>query len=368
MLPLFAFAVPAVRLFFLSLGLGMVCLASLFGDEPRAKKSLYFPVAGQEWSTVDPEAVGWDKGELDVALEFAIQNRSTGVVVLHDGKIMAERYRDLDRVPAELKQRLIVRTDDRGRAIEDVASCQKSVVSVLVGMAKYKQLLELDASVGTYLGSGWSKASLEQESQIQIRHLLTMTSGLTEQGAFQAAAGTRWKYNTGMYAKLMDVLSKVTNKDRNQLTREWLTEPLGMSDSDWVKRKLVGARTTNQYGFATSARDLARFGLLMLADGNWDGNVLVHDKQYLSESITTSQKQNPFYGYLWWLNRNEFEPNGQKPVLAAPRDMFVAKGKGNRRCWVVPSLGLVVTRLGAPPPDARTFDQEFWKRLMRAKP
>ena len=143
---------------------------------------------------------------------------------------MAERYRDLDHVPAELKQRLIVRTDDRGRAVEDVASCQKSVVSVLVGMAKYKQLIELDASVGTYLGRGWSNASLEHESQIQIRHLLTMTSGLTEQGTFQAAAGTRWEYNTGMYAKLVDVLSKVTNKDRNQLTREWLTEPLGMSD------------------------------------------------------------------------------------------------------------------------------------------
>ncbi|MDG2221045.1 MAG: serine hydrolase [Rubripirellula sp.] len=342
-------------------------MSSLFGDEPQAKSSLYFPPAGQQWSTVDPQSVGWDKTGLDAALEYAIRNRSTGVVVLLDGKIMAERYRDLDRLPAEWKQRIIVRTDERGRGIEDVASCQKSVVSVLVGIAKHKQLVKLDDPVGKYLGSGWSNASVEQESAIKIRHLLTMTSGLTERGTFEADAGTRWKYNTAMYAKLMDVLEKVTSKARNPLTKEWLTEPLGMADSDWVKRNVAGTRTTNQYGFATSARDLARFGLLMLADGDWDGNVLVQDKQYLSKAITTSQKQNPFYGFLWWLNHSELQPNGKKPIQSAPRDMFVAKGKGIRRCWVVPSLGLVVTRLGAPPTNAKAFDQEFWKRLMQAK-
>ena len=64
------------------------------------------------------------------------------------------------------------------------------------------------------------------------------------------------------------------------------------------------------------------------------------------ELRTSSQKLNPFYGYLWWLNCNANATKGARRLETAPSDMFSANGALNRRCFVVPSLQLVVTRLG----------------------
>ena len=75
---------------------------------------------------------------------------------------------------------------------------------------------------------------------------------------------------------------------------------------------------------------------------------------------------NPSYGYLWWVNRNAYAPNRPSRIAIAPKDMFSANGALNRRCFVVPSLQLVVTRLGAALDDGRSFDRKFWRLLMDA--
>ncbi|MBK8965915.1 MAG: hypothetical protein IPM36_04400 [Lewinellaceae bacterium] len=53
------------------------------------------------------------------------------------------------------------------------------------------------------------------------------------------------------------------------------------------------------------ARDMARFGLLTLAKGIWDGDTLLHDQQYQFDMVHSSQNLNKSYGYLWWLNGQE---------------------------------------------------------------
>ena len=103
---------------------------------------------------------------------------------------------------------------------------------MLVGIAQEKGLLKIDDRVDKYLGTGWSKAAPGQEKAITIRHLITMSSGLTERGAFEAKAGSKWRYNTGVYAKSMDALAKAAGIDRHELTRKWLTQPLGRADSN----------------------------------------------------------------------------------------------------------------------------------------
>jgi len=154
----------------------------LWADELPSESSLYFPPNQGTWETVQPEQVGWDGAKLQKALDYAGENRSSGVVILHKGKILAEQYFEAQGMKSvKLRQRVLGK-DKAGHAIEDVASVQKSITSILVGIAQQKGLLKIDDPVSQYLGAGWSRATREQEQAITIRHLITMTSGLTDRG------------------------------------------------------------------------------------------------------------------------------------------------------------------------------------------
>ena len=80
-----------------------------------------------------------------------------------------------------------------------MASAQKSVVAVLVGIAQERGLLRLDDPVTKHLGRGWSNASPQEEQAISVQHLLNMSSGLATDMSFQAEPGTTWLYNTPAY-------------------------------------------------------------------------------------------------------------------------------------------------------------------------
>ena len=331
---------------------------------------LYFPAEQDKWERVDPADVGWDKAKLDMALNFASENNSSGVVVLYRGRILAEEYWEPKK--SLRYQSMVYGEDVKGHALEDVASVQKSVAAILLGVALDKNLVKLDDQVEKHLGQGWSNASRESESKITLRHLITMTTGLTDRLEFSAPAGTKWKYNTNAYSRIVNVMESASKLDRNELTRQWFG-PIGMKDSRWTVRRFArDDPKTNRHGFVTSARDLGRFGLLILANGKWNGKTVVKDTDYLRAMTQPSQKLNPSYGYLWWLN-------GQSQILRAgrglrsgsllpdaPKDLVAGLGALGRKVYVVPSLHLVVTRLGDAP--GAKFDEQFWKRLMAAAP
>ena len=115
---------------------------------------------------------------------------------------------------------------------------------------------------------------------------------------------------------------------------------------------------------------------MVLAGGTWNGKVIVSDKAYLADSVKPSQKMNPAYGYLWWLNSSSrpLASNGQRRsrnlVPSAPADLFAAQGALGRRLWVVRSLGIVAVRLGDDPRASGRgdFDRLFWKALVEAIP
>lgn len=338
-----------------------------------SESDLYFPPSGAQWETVAPSRAGFDAEKLNAALAYAGRNKSSGVVVLWKGRLLAEKYWPMTRANgASLRYLGGVRgRDAQGRAIEDVASVQKSVAATLVGMAKERGLIDIEKPVSDYLGKGWSEPKPGQEAKITIRHLLTMTSGLNDKLQFIAPPGRRWQYNSTAYSRSRDCVAKAAEKPANAVTKEWLTGRIGMNDSSW-KQRPGAARDPqqNQLGFATSARDLARFGLLILAEGKWNDNVVIADKEYLNDMLTPSQKLNPAYGYLWWLNGQKFALRGRRRVPGptipnAPKDLVAANGALGRKCWIVPSLDLVVTRLGDQPTD-RGFDNQFWKLMMEA--
>tara|TARA_R110002049_G_scaffold72490_6_gene187416 strand:- start:110900 stop:111976 length:1077 start_codon:yes stop_codon:yes gene_type:complete len=354
------------RILIASILISMIAVA-LRADE------LYFP--GDTWDTVAPADVNWNGRKIDRAIDFAMKRRSSSVVILHGGKIMAERHSEVK--DASPRYRFgVTGKSAAGHVIEDVASAQKSVVSFLVGIAIDKGLIAIDDPVDKHLGTGWSRATETQESAITVRHLISMTSGLDEKLQYTEPPGSKWMYNSSAYAKSLSCLEAASGLTANELTSQWLLQKVQMNDSRWTTRqfaKLVN-KEANANGFATTARDLARFGLLVQAQGKWKDSVVLADKAYLKDSISPSQKLKPSYGYLWWLNDqavvDRTGKRAARPMIpTAPADLVAAKGALGRKCYVVPSLNLVVTRLGDDPnaPGRKNFDTEFWRLLMESQ-
>lgn len=334
---------------------------------------LYFPPDNGEWENVSPESAGWNADLLDAALDVAGSRDSSGVVILHKGRIMAERYWDAPQVAAY--QQLLTGYDDLGHALEDVASAQKSVVATLTGMAQERGYLSIDDSVTDYLGAGWSQASPEQERAITIRHLLTMTSGLATDFSYEAEPGSKWLYNTPVYHALMPTLMAATGLSRNQLTVGWISAPLGMHNTAWTPRPWADAAIA--VGLSTTAREMARFGLMIQAGGRWGDEVIIADQSYLDEMLSPSQSLNPAYGFLWWINGQDsaLDPSARARrsegalIPSAPADLVAMQGAGDRKLYLVPSLNLVITRLGyTGAKDGVSFNEAFWEALMKAAP
>ena len=313
----------------------------------------------------------WDQAPLEAALTYAQDQGSSALIVVDHGTTIAERYWSVAAGSGSPYTAMLWGRTEDGAPIEDIASMQKSIVSVLVGIAVDQRLVDLDAPVSTYLDAGWSKATGDLESKITIRHLLSMTSGLSPALEYQAPAGTVWLYNTTAYSRLVGVLEAVTGDDIGRLTTRWLTEPTGMNDTAWRPRPwFTPGMDANPIGLYTTARDLVRFGELMLAGGVWQGRRLVTE-DYLKAAVEPSQSLNPAYGLLWWLNgfplRATPDATGHAALApAAPGDMYAAQGFLGRKVYVVPCLDLVVVRLGDAP-DA-DFNQRFWELLMAAAP
>lgn len=130
-------------------------------------------------------------------------------------------------------------------------------------------------------------------------------------------------------------------------------------------------------GLRLTPRDLARFGLLALADGHWGARRVVPEA-YVGSALASSQRMNPSYGLLWWLNgkaSHQLPGLAPRPIAgpiipSAPPDTVAALGAGDQKIYVVPSLRLVVVRQGyrASAPGELEFDEEWWRVLRRAAP
>ena len=321
---------------------------------------LYFPPLKGAWEKVSPEQAEWNAAKLKKAMEYAGNQNSSGVVILYRGRILAEQYWKIESKASPAYQNLLIDTTSDGRAIEDVASVQKSVISFLAAIAREQGKLDLNRTVADYLGKGWSKATPKQEEKIAVRHLMAMTSGLNEALEYRHPAGNVWQYNTRAYSKMIPILTNITGMSIKQLTYKWLTAPTGMRESRWEPRPWVQNRyAADTTGFATSARDLARFGLLVLAEGRWGGQAVLKDSRFLRAALQPSQHLKPSYGLLWWLISPSWFPQ-------APGNAFAAMGRLSRIVCIVPSRQLVFTRLGDQ--ANRNFLPDFWILLSAAMP
>ncbi len=319
----------------------------------------YFPpLAGNAWDTVNPSSLGWCSQKLDTLHSYLEARHSKSFIILHKGKIADERYMNGFKADSSWYW----------------ASASKSLVAFLVGMAQDDGLLNINDKASDYLGVGWTVAPKAKEDLITVRHQLTMTTGLDYNVSDQNCtmdtcldylqdAGTHWYYYNAPYRLVQDVLSNATGKGMNVLTTQKLYSSTGISGF-WFSKI-----------FFSNARSMARFGLLNLSKGKWDGTQTLQDTAYFNAMVRPSQSLNSAYGYLWWLNGqstykqpgSDIVFNGQM-VPAAPADMYMAAGKNDQRIYVVPSMDVVVVRQGeeayASLPALSAFDNELWELLM----
>jgi CubicO group peptidase (beta-lactamase class C family) len=118
---------------------------------------------------------------------------------------------------------------------------------------------------------------------------------------------------------------------------------------------------------------MARFGLLALANGNWNGQT-IFNQPYHTSATNTSQNINMAYGYLWWLNgkssfhlpQSQLQFNGSI-ITTAPADMYCALGKNDQKIYVVPSRKLVIIRMGEATDSSNlaisNFDEVLWQKI-----
>ncbi len=304
---------------------------------------------------------------LDDVVADADRHGTTDLVVVHDSTTVVEHVGPLD----ETTRGVLHGTTADGRPIQDVASAQKSVVAVLVGMAVWRGVLDLDDPVRRHLGDDWDPA-------VTLRHLLTMTSGLAEDLTVVAPPGARWDYNLGAaYHSTKRVLAAAAGTTLDDLTRDWLTTPLGMDDSAWVPRTWIDGlpeafRPSFEYpdgtpveAFVTTGRDLARLGEAIRTASP------PIDPAFAAAMGRPSQALNPAYGLLWWSNGGDWALAPKQPERIegpwfpdVPTDASFALGMGDRMVAVVPSLGLVVVRLGAPAGGAAAAGSSFLRDLL----
>lgn len=335
---------------------------------PTVDPDLYFPPLNtDEWESISPAELGWKEEEIPALLQLLENNDSRAFLLLKDGKIAIEAY---------FGRNLINTADFTQHTLWYWASAGKTLTAFTVGMAQEEGFLDIQDKSSDYLGEGWTSLTPEQEAEIKVWNQLTMTCGLDDGVAnsnsfeaedliFKSNPGDRWAYHNAPYTLLDQVVESAVGEDFDTYFNKVLKDKIGM-DGNWLW-------TNGNHVYFSSARSMARFGLLIQNRGSWEETSIMTDDVYFQEMITTSQEINPSYGYLWWLNGKEsfMLPQSQQVFNgnlhpAAPADMISAIGKNSQYLSIIPSKGLVMVRLGGNPEEALVpllFQEEIWEQL-----
>jgi CubicO group peptidase (beta-lactamase class C family) len=355
-----------IQLFKLTLIL--ILLQSCSKNEAEDNNIMYFPPKGSDtWETISPTSLGWNTSEIPGLLDLLENNKTRAFILLKDGKIVMEQY---------FGNNLTGTVPFGKNTLWYWASAGKTLTAFTIGKAQEDGYLNITDKSSDYLGTGWSSLPSEKESMITVRHHLTMTTGLDDGVAdnhnflpqdliYKQDAGTRWAYHNGPYTLLENVVENSTAINFDTYFNSVLRDKTGM-DGSWIW-------TDNDHVYFSTARSMARFGLLMLNNGKWESEVIMTNSAYFNEMINTSQNLNKSYGYLFWLNGKDsfMLPESQVVIPGsvspnAPHDMYSGIGKNGQYVSIIPSEKIVLVRMGEYPasvPVPFMFLDDIWKQL-----
>ncbi|MFN5417255.1 MAG: serine hydrolase [Flavobacteriia bacterium] len=319
----------------------LLLLTLAFALSSKAQNLYFPPISGTNWDTIDPISLGYCQENIDILHDYLNTTNSKAFIMLKDGKIVFEWYYD----------------DFTKDSLHIWNSAGKTLTAMAVGIAQQEGYLSLNDTTSHYLGQGWTSLTPQQEEKITIWNQLTMTTGLNHTGdhfctdpsclVYIAEPGTRWMYHNAPYTLLDGVIESATGMNLNAYVNQKIRSKIGMNGFFFP----AGYNNIN----LSNARSMARYGLLLLGQGTWNGTAVLNDPTFFQEMTNSSQTLNPAYGYLTWLNgKGSFmlpSPDVQltineDPLPNAPLDLFAALGKDGQIINIVPSQNVVFIRMG----------------------
>ena len=391
--PGFAFNVDLTRHAVTVRGPGIAPRTAVYnGDQgcsilPRGETDIHFkPIAvrpnlpdasTQPWPMGDANALADPNAGVNAALEWGFQQtdqNTRAIVVVHRGKIAGERY-----APGWTKDTPQISW-----------SAGKSITAALVGIIVQRGQVKVDdvAPIKEWRGKE------DPRGEIRVRDLLRMSSGLdfANLGLNGPDSFTRDNKHMRIYFDGLNVFEHAVNQPQeiapNTQWRYRNSDPLALGRivKDAVEAKgenyltfpqralfdKIGARnfvletdawgnfimTGFDYG---AARDWARFGLLHLWKGKWNGEQILPADwlEFISTPAPADKARG--YGGLWWLNRG-----GQ--WKGVPEDAIRASGHMGQYTMVIPSRDAVIVRLGPSPRGSDGYFTELVNRVLAALP
>ncbi|MEM6344515.1 MAG: serine hydrolase [Bacteroidota bacterium] len=296
---------------------------------------------GKAWEV---DNTSFDQAKLDALTQFIRDSlNTTGVVAIHKGK-MIYQYGNVKKVSY-------------------IASCRKSVLSMLYGKHIENGTIDLSQTIGE-IGITEEGGLLPIEQSAKVDHIITSRSGvfhLASNGGYDinnfkergsAEPGEYFVYNNWDFNVAGAILEQKTGKTVYEEIEAQLAIPLGFEDWNIKNQRKSGDTKKSQYKayhMYFSTRDMAKIGQLMLNEGEWKGQQLI-SKEWIKKStnmvtprdtvmarIGGSSPSTPeySYSYMWWLIE-DFKDN---PVYEGA---YTASGYGGQYITVIPKLDLVV--------------------------
>lgn len=299
------------------------------------------------WMVYDnPDKLGWDTDKLNDVGNYADNLESAALMVIHKGVLIY----------------------DWGATDEKyiTQSMRKGLLSSLYGAYWDQGKIDLNTTLGE-LGVDDNPPLTKTERTATIENLLQSSSGIYHSALYELgqskrekpARGTHrpgetWYYNNWDFNALGTIFEQIIDQKLGVAFKDKIATPLQMQDfasedvayitQENLGEKMMGNQSEHPaYMFSMSARDMARFGLLYLSKGNWNGKQILSE-EWLEKSwdpVAIEMYQGVLnFGYLWWV----FE-NGDIYVnkdMGFEGDIYFTSGNRGHAVFVIPYLDLVV--------------------------
>lgn len=245
-----------------------------------------------------PEEAGWSTKKLNDAKRFWENSQSSAFLAVYDGSILIS-WGEVDR-------RFLCH------------SVRKSLDNAMYGVAIDQGLIDLNATLGDLNITEITPLTTE-EKEATVKDLIRSRSGVYLPAAYSlmpkrpergsAKPGEKWFYNNWDFNVNQTILEEQTNMSIEGFFKNNIAVPLNMQDfrlMDVYDHKEVRSQHP-AHPFRMSARDLARFALLFLNNGDWKRKQII-SSDWIEESILPHSKlsENDIgegdYGYLWWVS------------------------------------------------------------------
>jgi len=358
----------------------------------QAQKNSYFPPLNEEWKQKDPADYKIDKNKLSEAISFAQMNEYSGSRDLRIAILKGFEKEPFHEILGPTKKRggpagmilkngYVISKWGSTNRVDMTFSVTKSFLSTVAGLAYDKQLIANEHDkVGNYIWDGTFNGN--HNSKITWEHLLQQNSdwsgelwggkdwadrppskgGLDDWKLRELhEPGTVMEYNDVRVNVLAYALTHIWRKPIPQVLKENIMDKIGASTTwrwfgynnawteiDGINMKSVTGGGHSGAGLFISTEDMARFGLLFLNDGVWNGKRLL-SSEWISKAITPS-KPNINYGYMWWLNTK-----GNRHWEGLSENIFYAAGFGGNFIVIDRENNLVVVTRWLQPSKIKEF-------------